>query len=425
MVLDSGSRPPRPHLEVSSLSLQNITPGDTVCDYIILHNPDSTDVKVTNVSLQGSNWSVQTPALPFTIPGNGTRTIPVCFSSPMYNGYGSMMVTFTITGLGVTNTGTGYLYGSTIPCLETSIDTVRFNDVIVGGYVDAAVTFTNHSSTTTMSEHHLNMFSKGFSILNDPFPTTVQTGSSITVHYRFAPDTARWHYGYTTLLTDSLCQHTLTLLGQGIPGTDSSEVNLKLFPETQELLPLRTETNSFTRTFYFRNNANKTARVTDVYLAHNDAHFSITGMTPNSTPVTLTTGQTMGVEITFTSDTNGFYHDSLVVITEDGAKATYFDLEAVRTNGAAAAVGPQVKLGESASLSLSPNPMSNMVDIHVDGVQQQRVEIYDMLGNRIAEVKGTTWSSAGLANGSYIVRASGIDGTGKSFVISKRLVVQQ
>jgi hypothetical protein len=133
----------------------------------------------------------------------------------------------------------------------------------------------------------------------------------------------------------------------------------------------------------------------------------------------------MNVEVQVEADTNGFWQDSLIIVTEQGAKAQAYKVEAVR--GATQFVNSSASLVSNASLSVSPNPAQGPVAIQVHGAARVNIDVLDLLGRSVAHVSGVSqWSWPGATDaGVYFVRASGVDLSGHTFTTTSRVVMER
>jgi hypothetical protein len=81
--------------------------------------------------------------------------------------------------------------------------------------------------------------------------------------------------------------------------------------------------------------------------------------------------------------------------------------------------------GEKIELRIVPNPMLEKGSITVMGVEDPLIEITDILGHTAMSISSDELSVVGLANGTYIVRVSGINTDGRFTVISSLLRVMR
>ncbi len=86
-------------------------------------------------------------------------------------------------------------------------------------------------------------------------------------------------------------------------------------------------------------------------------------------------------------------------------------------------------LGQIPNITIIPNPAHEQVMIRALGIRPAFFEIYNVLGERIAEKNKVTewlWNSGneGVADGIYFVRVSGESDDGRSFVTTKKIILK-
>jgi hypothetical protein len=204
----------------------------------------------------------------------------------------------------------------------------------------------------------------------------------------------------------------------------TGDTALRLFSDQRELLAFTTASQVTIDTFWFENNYVGEVHVTHATLAQG-THFSILGEIPHALPDTLKFGQMLGVIVQFSGDTTGFYHDSLTIEASQNLQSfPVYNLEAVYTK-TSAGVASNVHNGP-ALLTLSPNPATGPVQIAIANASHTSVEVFDLLGDLLWSADnsmGYVWTPNEQTNGTYIVRASGIDTDGRPFTLSKRLIL--
>jgi hypothetical protein len=83
--------------------------------------------------------------------------------------------------------------------------------------------------------------------------------------------------------------------------------------------------------------------------------------------------------------------------------------------------------------SIQPNPASGAVTIQLGGTRTAKVEIFDLLGNSLVTLNGTTniiWDGrdaegATVPAGVYLVRLSGVDRKGNPFEASRKIAIEK
>jgi hypothetical protein len=410
-----------------------ITPGDTACVTMVVKNTGNINVTVTSASIQSNEWHFSSaPSFPVSLAVGDSLVFVACYSSTVWGEEGTTKIDVFYTDVDL-NKGymDGALFGNTKACLSVNpSDSVFYEDVIAGGFVEQDFYLKNNSTAAQTIKERIENYDSTYQFYfsPNPFPVTIAAGDSVLVHSYFAPTVAgHWDGADAFFTADSASPYCdgifMGLVAENVlSGTDTS--HMLLYPSQTEVLPMSSTSQVFTKTFTFTNNLSNTEKVTSVSFA-NGTHFSVVSPTSSSLPITLTTNETMNVEVQVDADTNGFWQDSLIIVTEHGAVAQAYKVEAVR--GATQFVNSSASLVSSASLSVSPNPAQGPVAIQVHGAARVNIDVLDLLGRSIAHVSGVSqWSWPGATDaGVYFVRASGVDLSGRSFTTTSRVVMER
>jgi hypothetical protein len=332
----------------------------------------------------------------------------------------------------VEGTAYGAVYGSCLESLRSNSDSLKLDEVIYGGYVEATESFIIHSDTELSAGSGVMYQGGSVQVISPSLPMRVHAGDSVKITFRVTPgsmDSSIYglglYYGYIPLYLGG-CTGEITFQGDV---TDSTSGALQLFSDQTELLALRSSTTTVTKTFDFVNSSGLPERVTSVSLA-NGSHFSITGYDPHAPVDTLYSNDQLGITLQFDANTTGFYQDSLTIVTEAGLSTPVihrFNVEAIREASSGVTL---ITMTSPVDVTLSPNPTQGLVSISIGNAARAQVEVFDLLGSKLANVPNVstssyTWNAGNLPNGIYIVRASGTDENGNTFVISKRLVLER
>jgi hypothetical protein len=417
--------------------------GDNVCGTVTIFNPDSNAQPITLTAITpatNSYWSWSgLPSLPLTLQPGDSTTFTMCFATGnSYNGqYHSDLITVSYSdtsGLTGSAEGTAYgaVYGSCLESLRSNSDSLKLDEVIYGGYIEATESFIIHSDSELMAGSGIMYQGGTAQVISPSLPMRVHAGDTVAITFRVTPgstDSSIYglglYYGYIPLYLAG-CSGFISFQGYVI---DSTSGALQLFSDQTELLALRSSTTTVTKTFDFVNSTGLTERVTSVSLA-NGSHFSITGYDPHAPVDTLYSNDQLGISMQFDANTTGFYQDSLTIVTEAGLSTPVihrFNVEAIREASSGVTL---ITMTSPVDITLSPNPTQGLVSINIGNAPRAQVEVFDLLGSEIANVPSVsagsyTWNAGNLPNGIYIVRASGTDENGSAFVISKRLVLER
>jgi hypothetical protein len=93
--------------------------------------------------------------------------------------------------------------------------------------------------------------------------------------------------------------------------------------------------------------------------------------------------------------------------------------------GTVAAAGVANTLPSNVSITITPNPATDNINILSSGVRTAEIGVYDLLGKEIASSKTANWQwdASSIPTGAYIVRIVGESFSGDPFVISRRIII--
>jgi hypothetical protein len=417
-----------------TLYLQNPYPKQTIS---IMEN-----VKDSN---NGPGFGITTMHFyPFTIGAGKKDSVLVSFKAPEEQGIVSVVHTgFKYAKPDFTLDTMHFVFiGRTRGCypLEPK-GKLTMESTIPGGYTDAAVIINNPYNTpiTITSATPLlgsGYFSVFFSLRSPALPMTIPAFSKAQLTFRFAPEQllAADATSLVTITVDSTaaqegCSELVySLQSSVISPDDTSEI--LLYPDQTVSLPMASEADTLTKRFTFKNNLDIAVKVMTVSIG-SSGHFAITGVNPSPLPVTLQPNATITVDVRFDAGNNGFYTDSLVIVTDHSLISQSFHLKALRTNGLPSAVNTTSEARPF--LRISPNPASAGIVTCSSSAGTKAISIFDALGNLVAQKEHSAqwvWSgisAVGLSasSGVYFVRAEGVDNAGRPFVISKKLIIDR
>ncbi|MDP4199367.1 MAG: hypothetical protein Q8922_11105 [Bacteroidota bacterium] len=411
---------------ITSVNIGHVSVGDTGCGTFVLSNPTVQAIEIRSVTMSAQNdfFLSGTPSTPFWLQAGDSVTFSACFHPTRYYGFNSANINVNWRdSSGTTGVLGGQIYGYTDPCISAvGRDSITLDDVIAGGYVDASASFIVHNDSALVLQSKYISDSCSLTILSPSLPMTVHSGDTVTIRFRAAPRRSGYFGGDLVFTDGGTCWGMIACEGNA---TSSTDTGLQLFPAQSELLAMTTSSHVTVDTFWFLNNLTGQVHVTGASLSQG-THFQILGELPHGLPDTLTLNQRFGVIVQFTGDTNGFYHDSLTIeASQNLAPWPPFNLEAFYTK-ANAGISTNI-ISSTVGLSIAPNPAEGPIGIRVSNATKASVEIFDLLGNRLAIMPNTlqtTWDAPARNGGFYIVRASGVDQNGNAFTISKRLIFQ-
>ncbi|HEY6171048.1 MAG TPA: T9SS type A sorting domain-containing protein, partial [Candidatus Kapabacteria bacterium] len=354
----------------------------------------------------------------------------------------SSEVLFTITY--TTDRGeTGFIYykytARTRPCYsQKPSGSLVMEPAIPGGYTKASFIFRNNdpnsvtlTSITMGSGLHAEYFT-----LDTPFaPLWVGPFGDVEMTYRFRPADTVVGMAYVPLRftfdipgIDTICKTmNYELRSSTISPFDTSVI--PLYPNQTASLPMASEKDTATKRFRFQNNLSIPVTVVSVDVS-DTGHFTITSTDPSALPAVIEPNGMFTVDVLFHASDTGYYSDDLVIVTDHAISSETFHLKALRMSQLPVAVDePEVV---TQYLHITPNPAVSGVLCSVP-VGTKKISIYDALGNLIAQKENTSeWNWAAVhsdgtpvASGVYFVRAEGVSGSRRPFVISKKLIIER
>lgn len=221
----------------------------------------------------------------------------------------------------------------------------------------------------------------------------------------------------------------------GHGGTDDSlEVedssSRSMFNGGHQSIVIKTSGSKTFVTFNFTNDMTTPVAVTGLALT-SGTNFSIASAMPTAAhPINLPAGAKIAVKVAFIATDAKSHTDQLQIVTTGSTTPSVVSLEGINTNPAASVSNI---LPTGVSVSMTPNPMSSILKINVNGARNASVAIYDMLGKQIFtqqigsnfQWNGYSNDNVQLANGTFIARLSGESTEGKAFVISQKIMLQR
>ena len=223
--------------------------------------------------------------------------------------------------------------------------------------------------------------------------------------------------------------------GVAVPGShDTTHINLTtgLTGNGSNVIAISNTTGQtcVIDTVTFDNTTSAAVTVSQVLVGSNP-NITLLG-TSMSMPATVNAGGSLSAYVQFCGNgqTNVTFGAPLYVVTNQSIQPQVYQIQAVQLP--AAGVSTTVATAPM-DFSIVPNPSSGPVTIQIDNSQTVKIEVFDILGNELVSLNGSTsisWSGRDqsgmqLPSGAYIVRVTGIDEQGKPFRASKEVVIQK
>jgi len=285
----------------TSLSFGNVNTGSTGTLSETITNIGGTSVTVSQVGVTGTGLSVSGITTPLTLNAGQSTNLTVSFA-PGTGGAVSGTLTITSTASNPTLTipvsGTGVAPGA----LTANPTSLSFGNVSTGSKGTLSETITN-TGTTSVSISQISVNGSGFSVsrVNAPLTLTASQSTSFTVS--FAPTSSGSATGTLTITSDAPNPTlTVSLSGTGVtPGTLSANPTSLAFGNV-------TVGSTGTLSETITNTGGTSVSVSQVGIT--GTGFSVSGIT---TPLTLNTGQSASLTISFDPNAAGTFSGNLTI----------------------------------------------------------------------------------------------------------------
>ncbi|MBS1902698.1 MAG: hypothetical protein JSS75_03240 [Bacteroidetes bacterium] len=274
---------------------------------------------------------------------------------------------------------------------------------------------TGHDGGTDSTGHHGNDDSTGH---HDDDSTGHDGGNDSTGHHGSDDST---HSHSDTLDCGGHGEHH-----HGNNGHDSVEVNdsteRAMFGNQHQSIVIKSDGSTAIVTLQFTNDLTQAIDVTGLTL-QTGANFHIAGEVPTSTkPVSLPAGGKLPITIVFDAADVAAHTDQLNITTN--AQQATVSLEGVQV----VAAGVTSSADNGVTISISPNPASNVIKAGVHGLTNVRIGVYTSNGTEVyaASSLGETWSwtpDVRIANGQYLVRIDGITSDGHTYSTTRSVIL--
>lgn len=270
------------------LRFGTVAVGEMETQLVVLTNTDQSSATISAVSVSSAEFSVSGLSLPATLAAGESVTLDVTFT-PTTTGWTGEQVTFT------TNIGSGKLElpvagtGASAEPMTANPSSLSFGQVVVGKSATLSITLTN----ATRWKETLTAFQiegSGFSVAGPTLPVTLTSGEGITVSVTFTPTATGLTAGSVFVSGGALnipMSGTGTAIGQlSVAPTSVSFGSVVLGTTASEPSTLSASGGSVTITSG----------------SSNGSQFGIGGV---SFPLTISAGQSVPFNVTFTPQATG------------------------------------------------------------------------------------------------------------------------
>ncbi len=404
-----------------SINFGSVPILETVLDTITLSDSGKANVNIQSVQLQPSNGAFSiVGSTPTVVVAGGSALIVVSFKPDTAGNYsGSVtlttddasapMRTINLSGLGIKDpfsvTPSQIDFGQ-VPIVTTVMDTITMHNT--------------GTASVTISSYQLSAPSGGFAVADSSKHVIIAGGAAIVV-VSFDPAAATSYSGSLTLHTNDVSSpvRTISLAGIGIKG--SLAINPPTLNFGNDLVLHDSSMHA-----ELRNAGLASVTVNAISISgQNNTVFSYGTF---ATPATITAGDSTSIDMSFTPANAESYQDTLHLVLGDGTAIDVLLVGAGVNSGVS-----QIDVGTSQfSLSLSPNPAENSVNVHTTISQsaEMSLDVFDDLGHAMIHTPlgmltegehDITLPTESLASGSYFVRIGNSEGS----AVEARLVIEK
>lgn len=443
------------------LEFEDVPAGTQSCRTLRISNPTATAVTIDSASLSGTSAGSYTVsgATNLVVAANSTQYVTVCFTPVagmedqnatlnLYYTSGTMTGTLRVALEGsveeVDTTGTGT--GSNA-CLRVRRAIGVIGPIVQGGTASSTIYLTNATggSVSISGATLTSGDSAAFNVATSQFPLNIAAGQqgqfTVTFNPTNANATGQVRYTSRIQLTatgDSLSCGPITIQvgGVAVPGNhrDTTKHSLDVTSggnlDLNNTIGITTSGTTAIDTLTFYNTTSAPITVNSVFMP-TTPNLSLIGSTV-TTPTVIQPGGQMQAYVQFNSNgqTGTVFTNQLFVATDQSIQPQAFQLQAIQAAPAAVAATTPA----SVNFSIVPNPSSGDIRVILpNNTGAMSVEIFDLLGNRVAQLsssqnfswKGVDASGTVVPAGVYVVRVSGTDTEGHEIRGTRQVVIQK
>jgi hypothetical protein len=284
----------------TSLTFTNILVGQSSTQTETIQNTGGSSAQITAVTASGTGFSVSGITLPVTVGAGQSVTFTVKFapqSAGTFNGNVTVTSNAHNPTLTIPVTGVAVTAGD----LTANPTSISFGNVTTGTTASQTVTLKNtggENVTVTAAAAS----GTGFAFTGLTVPFTLTPNQTSTFNVTFAPTATGAATGTMSLTVSGSANIAIPLSGTGV-----TPANLTANPTSITFTNV-TAGQSSTQSETIKNTGGTSAQVTAV--TSSGAGFSVSGIT---VPLTLTAGQSVTFNVTFTPPSAGSFTGSVTV----------------------------------------------------------------------------------------------------------------
>jgi len=204
----------------ASVSFGNVTVGVTNTQTLVITNPGTANLSVTQAPLVGTGFSFSGLTVPLSVVPGGSATFTVSFtpaSASSFSGNLTLVNNTLNSPFVVPLAGTGV---SPITQLTASPSSLSFGSITAGASGTQSVTLAN-TGNSSVSVSQISISAAGFSATGFALPLTLAAGQSTSFSITFAPTTSGSFSGSVTVASNA----TNSPLAISLSGSGAAPVN--------------------------------------------------------------------------------------------------------------------------------------------------------------------------------------------------------
>lgn len=299
----------------------NVAVGSAPTKNLVVTNTGTAALAISQVSVVGTGFSMNSMAMPVNVPVGQSATIVVKFA-PTAAGSSTGGVAITantnpaVSTIAATGTGT-----QTQSTISVSPGSVSFGNISVGGSANQTMTVTN-TGGAAVSISSITTAGAGYSVSGFTLPVSIPAGQSTTFTCKFAPTVAGSSIGgiaITSNATPSL--NTISTTGTGVQGQLSANPSSVSFGNVNV-------GSSSSQTVTLTNGGSASVVVSAATAS--GTGFSISGLT---LPLTLAAGQSSSFTAKYAPAATGASSGSISVTSNAPGSPTAIALSGAGVQG--------------------------------------------------------------------------------------------
>lgn len=367
-------------LSTNSLKFGNVLVQGTSTQAVTVKNSGNSDLKISQLAVSGSGFSVSGIAAPVTVPAGQSMALQATFAP---TASGSTTGSVTITSDAQTPTATVSLSGTGMNATYTMSLTpgsVSFGNLNVGSTAAQTVQLANTgNSSVTVSQ--VAASGSGVSVSGLAAPVTIAPSQSVPLTVKFAPTTGGSVAGSITVTNSENINAVAAVTGTGV------QAGINVTPSSATFGSVVTG-NTNSQTIQVKNSGTSSLTVSQV--AATGSGFSVSGV---SAPLTLAPGASSTFNVQYAPTTAGAANGSVTIVSNAPNSPSTVSLSGT---------------GTAATYTLSVNPGSLSFGSVNNGSSASQSFNVTNTGNSNVSISGMSAAGAGfsIASGGSAVTLS-------------------